>query len=805
LRTVVGTSSLLAAFVAPGVATAQGVPADRQVGQAAEQRTFNIPPQPLQSALIIFGGQSGRQIAADGAVVRGISTLGVQGTMSIEEALGRLLAGTGLAYDGATGSTITVRKIGQVNDPATLQLDPVRVQSNAPPPQAEIGNLLPAYAGGEVARGGRVGELGNRDYMETPFSTTTYTQQYIERTQSRTLSDAVADDPTIRPIYGQGQFDDRLQLRGFTLGTEDMSFNGLYGVTPTFSVDLAGIERIEVFRGPSALLSGMAPSGAIGGTINLMPKRATSTPITQFTARYASNAQFGGNIDFGRRFGPDDSAGIRLNAAFMGGNTSIDNNADTLLNLTAGFDFRGDRTRIDVDLGYLNRNITGPQGGTYLTDGVLVPAAPNAQNNYYQPWMFKFTTEVYGMMRFEHDLTSDVTAFAKVGGRRTNGAFAITYPRIVNSSGDITMAPNNSVNFDESVSADAGVRARFTTGELKHEAVVNGTFLSTWTGSRTRALPRITSNIYAPVTQASPNLYPPLMGAPQTSQLVMKSVGIIDAVSVMDEKIQLIGGLRYQTVQVSNWSGITGLPTPGYDQSAVTPSVSLIVRPWKEVSFYGNFIQALEQGPVAGPGLANAGEVFSPFVSTQFEIGTKLDLGKFGATLSAFQITRPNSFTNPISNSLVVDGEQRNRGIELTMFGEPLPGLKPIGGFSILEAVQTNTLNGTDNGKYAPGVPTFQANLGLDWQMPYVKGLAIGGRVIYTGSTYLDPSNTQLVPAWTRVDLSASYTFERPDGKPVSLRGQVINVGNNNYWMGAGGYLSQGLPRTFLVSLTADF
>ena len=229
------------------------------------------------------------------------------------------------------------------------------------------------------------------------------------------------------------------------------------------------------------------------------------------------------------------------------------------------------------------------------------------------------------------------------------------------------------------------------------------------------------------------------------------------------------------------------------------------MRLWKEVSFYGNFIQALEQGQDAGAGLANAGQVFPPFVSTQFEAGTKLDLGNFGATLSAFQITRPSSFINPISNSLVVDGQQRNRGIEFTMFGEPLPGLRPIGGFSVLDAIQTNTLNGTNNGKYAAGVPTFQANVGLDWETPFVKGLAVGGRIIYTGSTYLDPANLQPAPGWTRVDLSASYTFERPDGKPVALRAQVINVGNNNYWITAGGYLSQNQPRTVMVSLSADF
>ena len=787
-------------------AQVQAVEPAPQQAQADRTATFDIPAQPLGRALTSFGQQAGLQIAVNPATISDKTSAAVSGAMTAEQALRQLLTGTGVSFRFTSPNAVTVSGGPDAGAGAgALQLDPLRVQANAAPPQAEIGNLPPAYAGGEVARGGRVGALGNRDYMDTPFSTTTYTEQYIEKTQSRTLADAVADDPTIRPIYGQGQWDDRLQIRGFQLGTNDMAFNGLYGITPTFTMDLAGVERIEVFRGPSAMLSGMPPNGAVGGTINFSPKRATSTPITQFTARYASNAQFGGNIDFGRRFGPDDRAGLRINAAFMGGETSVSGNTDALLNLTAGFDFKGDDTRIDADFGYVNRNITGPQGAAFVAEGLLVPPAPAASRNFYPLWLFKFTTETYGMLRFEHDLTDSITAFAKVGGRRTSGSFIIAFPTIVDTLGGITAAPNNNATFEEALSADAGVRARFATGPLKHEAVVNGTILSTWTGARTRRLPAYASNIYAPASLAAPNLYPPLAGPPLTGQQVLKSVGLIDAVSALDNKVQLIGGLRFQSVQVATWDGVTGAAMPGYEQSAVTPSVSLVVRPWKELAFYGNWIQALEQGPVAGAGLTNAGQIFPPSVTTQFEIGAKLDLGTFGATLSAFQITQPSSYTDPLTNSLVVDGRQRNRGIEFTMFGEPLPGLKPIGGFSILDAVQTNTLEGLNNGKYAPGVPTFQANLGLDWETPYVKGLTVGGRVVYTGATYLDAGNTQPVPAWTRVDLSAGYTFERADGKPVTLRGQVINVGNNNYWVSAGGFLTQGQPRTFLLSLTAGF
>ncbi len=198
----------------------------------------------------------------------------------------------------------------------------------------------------------------------------------------------------------------------------------------------------------------------------------------------------------------------------------------------------------------------------------------------------------------------------------------------------------------------------------------------------------------------------------------------------------------------------------------MTPSVSLIVRPWKEISFYGNFTQALEQGPIASAGLTNAGTVFPPFVSTQFEAGAKLDLGNFGATMALFQITKPSSFTDPTTNSLVVNGQQQNSGLEFTMFGEPIKGLKPLGGFLWMSPVLVSTARGINNGHYAPGVPTFQANLGLDWDTPYIKGLTVGGRAIYTGGTFVDQANLQPVPAWTRIDLTTKYVFR--EGRTAS-------------------------------------
>jgi len=806
-RAVVGASALLATAVAVASAMAQDVVAPVETAQAASQRSYSIAPQPLASALVLFGQQSGRQITVDADLVRGLSTPGVQRMLTTEAALRQLLAGTGLTFSTA-GATIALQR--QVpSGSGALQLDPVRVQAGAPA-QAEIGNLPPPYAGGAVARGSRVGLLGERDYMDTPFSTTSYTRNTIQNQQALTLIDVLAVDPTLRAVYPQGSNGDRVIMRGFQVLPSDMSFNGLYGINPDISVGVAGIERVEVFRGPSAMLSGMAPSGAVGGTFNLVPKRATDEDITQATARYLTNSQLGGALDVGRRFGPDKVLGVRANAAFTGGNTEVANNNDNLLELTLGVDYRGTDTRLDFDIGYQKRNTYATRLGTFLAPNVLVPAAPDARNNLNQPWERSTYDDLYGMLRLEHDFVPNFTGFLKVGGRHTNRNVLSTFPTITSMSGATTNSgATQSLVFLDALSADAGARGRFETGPIRHELAVSATYLQQLLGARNTGgfAGAFANNLYNPIVVNAPNVPGAALTPPaQTSQTVLTSIGFIDALSIWNDKVQLIGGVRGQRVQISNYSPITGqttAATPGSDQSAWTPAVSLVVRPIKELSVYGNYIEALEQGPVAGAGTLNAGQTFPASVSRQFEFGVKADLGTFGATVSAFQITRPSSFTS--AGVFSVDGQQRNRGIELTAFGEPLPGFRPLGGFTVLDPVLTNTASGINNGKTAPGASRFLANLGFEWDVPGVRGVTLSSKVLYTGQAYIDQANAQSVPAWTRVDLGARYTFERPDGKPVSLRANVINVGNNNYWVAASGFMNEALPRTFLLSLTADF
>src|SRR3546814_9608996 len=85
----------------------------------------------------------------------------------------------------------------------------------------------------------------------------------------------------------------------------------------------------------------------------------------------------------------------------------------------------------------------------------------------------------------------------------------------------------------------------------------------------------------------------------------------------------------------------TNVQTSEYEESATSPVVGLVIRPSENLSLYANRIEGLAQGPVAGAGTLNIGEVFPPFQTVQYEIGGKVQFGRFNASIAAFQTDRP--------------------------------------------------------------------------------------------------------------------------------------------------------------------
>lgn len=657
-------------------------------------------------------------------------------------------------------------------------------------------------AGGQAARVGRVGLLGGRDIFDTPFNITHFTARTLEDQQAHSVGDVLANDPSVRTVYARGANTDEFVVRGFTLYNREVSFNGLFGILPFSTISVEGLERVEVLKGPNALLNGMSPSGSIGGGINLVPKRAGERLIVKPTIAYTSDSQASVHLDVGRRFGP---IGVRVNGVYRTGETPIDGNDQQLRYVTAGVDYTNTRVRLDADVAYQDRDVDAPMG--LLFPGTVVPAvaAPKATGNYYQPWTYATEDNTFVAAHGEVAITDRVTAFANAGVRSGRTASLQTNWTLQDAAGTLRSTPFWNDTTNDVITGDGGVRGRVRTGPLLHELVASANAYAQESGTLGGSIaPAIFSNLYAPVVNPAP-VMPDWGIVIKPSTLDLSSVAVADTMTTLRDRLLVTVGVRRQAIDVENYNALTGAATSRYDDSRVTPLIAVVFKPRARVSIYGNYVEGLTQGPTAPTSAVNAGEIFPPFVSKQYEGGVKIDLGRLTVTANGFQIDQPSSFTDPATLIFVVDGEQRHRGLEVNTLGELARGLRVLGGLAYTDAVLTHTAGGVNDGRTGIGVPAWQFNLGAEWDTPFLRDLTVTGRVISTSAQYLNAPNTQQIPDWTRLDAGVRYIV-LAGGVPVTLRASLENLLGNDYWVSAsrGGYKLGG-ARTVLLSSTVSF
>lgn len=678
-------------------------------------------------------------------------------------------------------------------------------------------NLTAPAAGGQVARGGRVGPLGNLDMMDTPFSTTSYTEKLARDQQARGIGDVLQNDPTVRVTKGFGNFQELYVIRGFPVYSDDMSYNGLYGVLPRQFVAAELIERVEVFRGASAFLNGAAPGGTgVGGAFNLTPKRANG-PLTRLTAGVSGADEIYAAADLARRFGDQDEWGARLNVAGRGGEASVEDQTNSLRVVGLNLDRRGERARFSADLGWQDHRIDAPRPS--VTPGAAIPEAPSADRNFAQRWTYTDEEQLFGAVRGEFDITDSVTAWAAFGGRQGEEDNSLANPRS-DAAGAIRGYRFDNIRKDTVWSGDVGLRADLTTGPVGHRLVVSASQIQSksrnaWAGSNFAgySFGTLTDPVLSPapaIASVSGDLSDPKV----TERVKNTSVAVADRLSFLDGRLLATVGVRYQEIETKSYAYADGAFGSGYSSEAATPAFALVYKPSDRVSLYANYAEALTPGVIApavvnGVTVANGGEVLSPFRAEQAEVGAKYDAGTFGGTLSVFRTTLPSAFFDPATRVYSDGGEQENRGVELTVYGEPIDGLRLIGGATWLNAEVKRSLTAANEGKSAIGVPEVQTNLNVEWDVPRLSGLTLEGRVVHTSAQAANAANTLELDAWTRFDAGVRYAFEA-GGRPLTVRARVENVADEDQWVAVGGYpgsnyLTLGAPRTLSLSISAEF
>jgi iron complex outermembrane receptor protein len=691
--------------------------------------------------------------------------------------------------------------------------------------QQTAGDLPEAFAGGQVARGGQMGVLGNQDNMSVPFTMTSYTSKLIEDQQAENVGDVLLNDPSVRQSAGFGNQSQAFVIRGLPLNGDDISFNGLYGVLPRQILSVDAVERVEVFKGPNAFINGASPTGSgLGGTVNLQPKRAQDIPTRRYTQDISTDGRIGEHLDLGQRFGEDNRFGARVNLSQREGETAVHDQDQRSKLFVAGLDYRGDTFRLSTDFGYQKERVNHLRNSVQLGAGLTsIPRAPSADHNYGQDWTYTETEDTFGMMRGEWDLNDSWTAYLAGGGKHTRETGLYGTPTLSNAAtGAGTIGGSIIPHNEDNATVMAGLNGKLQTGPISHQISLGASSIWTQQENAYEFFRARATNIYNTPSLSKPtdvSLTGGDLGDPGvTGKTRNRSLALSDTLGLFDDTLLLTYGVRRQQLRVENYTyeGTTsgGVPYGNndgsrsalYNDSITTPVYGIVYKPIDTVSLYANRIEGLAQGPTASGTVLNAGQSFPPGRTKQLEAGIKLDMGSFGANLAAFRIEKPtDGFTDAASNLFVRDGKQINRGVEFSVYGEPLEGLRLLAGATRLESKLEDTAGGTTDGNHAIGVPTFLMNASVDWDVPGLQGVSLNTRFLRTGGQYADQANNLSLPSWNRFDAGARYGFKVAE-KDVTLRVNVENIANKDYWASAnGGYLTQGDPRLVKFSGTIDF
>jgi iron complex outermembrane receptor protein len=665
----------------------------------------------------------------------------------------------------------------------------------------------------QVINGGEAGVFGPMPAEDLPFQVRSFDETLIYNQQPLTLGEVLDNDPTVRTTYGFGNAAEQFVIRGFALFGDDIGVNGLYGIAPRQLVAPELFDQVEVLNGANAFINGAAPGGSgLGGSVNLGLKRASRRDVTRATVGFVGDAHFGASFDVSRRFGTNDAWGLRVNGAWREGEVAVDREDRRTQVLGAALDYDGGAFRAVLDLAYQEVRVDSLR--PKVTIAGFIPRVPASDANYAQDYTFTELTDVFGTLNLEYDLSDDAMLYARAGARDGSedgiyGGITALDAATGDANGNALFVPRT----DNNEAIEAGFRGRFALGGTTHELNLGGNV--NWQVNRNAY-----DFLYGPgFAGFATNLYDtPQLPIPSSSLVGgdlddpfpiaknrLSSLFVSDTLGLFDDKVLLTGGVRYQEIRVESFSYADGALDTVYDENRWTPVAGIVVKPAEGLSLYGNYIEALQQGPTApiDPALANPGEVLAPRVSEQFEIGAKYAIGRMFASLALYRIERPGEGVvgTGADQRFGYVGDQRHQGIEATLNGEIVPGLRLITGLAINDAE-------LDSGREVVGVPEFTFNGNVEWDLPFAPGFTLTGRVTHTGEQFADAANTLTLDDWTTVDLGARYVLAAGDA-PVTLRLTVDNVFDEAFWASSFDVftpaLLQGMPRTVRASASVAF
>ncbi|MCG8559816.1 MAG: TonB-dependent receptor [Hyphomicrobiales bacterium] len=755
--------------------------------QVSAERTFDIAAQPLTTALIMFGQQSGLQVTVHGTLPRDISAPTVRGSMTRDRALTRLLAGSGLTYVFADETTVAIEKPGRQGADRGTVLDPITVEG---------GTSGRSYdASTSVVRGNRLGQT----LLETPRAVSVVTRSILDDQQPDNEVDVLRNVSGVnRTNDFQGVYQ-RFQLRGIDADNAYTYLRDGYRFTHQSDPGLYNIERIEVIKGPNAIDFGQS---APGGFINYVTKKPLDQERYALELTGGSFDQYQGTMDLTGPLNKDKTILYRLTAGYESGGAFTDH-LDPLRRGVAGALSWSitPRTKLNVTGDYQKTERLANPGWPVPDPFRLESANALPDSAFYGDANLEFDMEE---RRYSAELLHDFSddwrfraMFAQDHLLRDNNFISLR--GLTNDGTETTRLLFQRLGSErDSITARADVRGSLRTASIQHDIVIGADYYRFETTDKPFLI------------VALPNLT--LFNPPLTATQIPVNTG-----ETFSEKDTAYGFFVQDSIDFGRgWGLQLGIrrdvlenDETSEEVSQTSPNAAITYAPTKHSLIYASYSSSFE--PNWGVDLLDGG-VADPSEGEQFEVGFKqgwLD-GRFTTTAALFALTKSNIVVGDPQNPGfdIVTGEVEVKGVELEAAGKLLPGLNLLAQVTLLDTEITSDTDETVIGNRLPGSVEMTASLWATYQLPGdLYKWTIGGGIFYTGDRVLNDRNTLSLPSYTTVDAFVGYQIS----DAISAQLNVTNIADKRYYVNASTSgdtfrsTFPGEPRAVSLTLRASF
>jgi catecholate siderophore receptor len=639
----------------------------------------------------------------------------------------------------------------------------------------------------------------NTDVKDIPQALTTVTGRQIEDQQLRSVGDLLLYVPGTS--YGGGEGNrDQIVLRGNS-STADFFVDGVRDDVQYFR-DFYNVDRVEVLKGPNAMIFGR---GGGGGIINRVLKRPTLTEYRDVTSSVDNwgDVRLTGDVDQPL----SGSVGVRLNAMYEGGET-FRNHVELHrygVNPTAAI--VSGNTRIDLSYEHFHDRRTADRG--VPADGDE-PIRGFTRTFFGDPKISFARADVdLATIGLEHDLGGGLT----LRNRTMFGDYRKFYQNVYGSgfsaaTGLVSLSGYNNLN---------NRRNLFSQTDLIWEnrlAGIDQTLLFGFEVGREKSRNRhLTATILSGDTTSisDPTIDTDVIFAPAPGDADNRVKATVAAAYVQDQlrlsrMFEIVAGLRLDSFKVD----VDDLrPTAGglfaRKDALWSPRLGLIAKPAKNLSLYASYSRSyLPQSGDQFSSLTDVTDGLKPERFDNYETGAKWEiLEGLLATAAVYQLDRSNTrAADPLDPThTVLTGKQRSRGLELGLERNVTSRWLISAGYALQNAEIVSSTSSAPAGRKVPLVPRHSFSLWNRYDVTKQFGAGVG--VIARSKSYASISNAVKLPGYARVD--AALFYKLTNGLEAQLN--VQNLLGARYFPTASNdnNIAPGAPRTVKATLGYSF